>query len=175
MSDETEELRQQIAELESELRQLTHGIQRPGQRHRSQVTLFGLPLYDIALGPDPRKDELRGHAVGIIAIGDIATGVVAIGGIACGLFALGGVTFSLLLACGGVAMGTVTVGGVAIGAIALGGVAIGGFAVGGVTVSLFTVDQIATGHHAFNTGDFATHQINQIRYLVSNWNSLSRS
>ena len=48
-------------------------------RRRSKLTLFGLPLYDIATGPDPEKGERRGHARGIIAVGDFATGVLAIG------------------------------------------------------------------------------------------------
>ena len=44
-----------------------------GVRKRSEKKLFGLPLYDIAIGADPEKDEKRGRARGIIAIGDIAT------------------------------------------------------------------------------------------------------
>ena len=43
-----------------------------GIRKRSPKTLCGLPLVDIAIGPDPEKGEMRGHAHGIIAIGDIA-------------------------------------------------------------------------------------------------------
>ena len=53
-----------------------------GIRKRSTRTLFGLPLIDIAIGPDPEKGEIRGHAHGVIAIGDIAKGWIAIGSVA---------------------------------------------------------------------------------------------
>ncbi|HEY6271440.1 MAG TPA: hypothetical protein VIX19_05530 [Terriglobales bacterium] len=43
-------------------------------RHRSEQTLFGLPLIDIASGPDPERGEKHGRARGIIAIGDEARG-----------------------------------------------------------------------------------------------------
>jgi hypothetical protein len=59
----------------------------------------------IALGPDSERRQVRSHARGVIAIGDIATGVVAIGG----------------LAAGGLAVGGVAVGGLAAGYYALGG------------------------------------------------------
>jgi len=55
-----------------------------GIRKRSTRTLFGLPIIDIALGPDLEKGELRGHAHGLVAIGDIARGWVAVGGVSCG-------------------------------------------------------------------------------------------
>jgi hypothetical protein len=51
-----------------------------GYRKRSGTVLFGLPLYDIAVGANPEAGEARGHARGIVAIGDIATGWLAIGG-----------------------------------------------------------------------------------------------
>ena len=78
-----------------------------------------MPLYSIAMGPDPARGELRGHARGVIAIGDLATGVVALGGIARGLVAIGG------LALGGDALGWVAVGGGAVGVYAAGGGALG--------------------------------------------------
>ena len=43
-----------------------------GIRKRSEKALCGLPLVDIAIGSDPEKNDMRGHAHGIIAIGDIA-------------------------------------------------------------------------------------------------------
>jgi hypothetical protein len=65
-------------------------------------------------GPDLERGEMRGHAKGIIAIGDIATGVVALAGVARGGLAIGGL-----------AVGLISLGGLSIGALALGGLAIG--------------------------------------------------
>lgn len=94
-------------------------------------------MVDIAIGPS--GDETRGHAWGVIAIGDFASGflaiggvvrgVVAIGGVALGLFSVGGVAIGLLAALGGIAFG-----GLAIGFIAQGGMAVGQYARGGVRV-----------------------------------------
>lgn len=83
-------------------------------RRRSAYEFLGLPLYDIAVGPDLAHGEMRGHARGVVAIGDMATGIIAIGGLARGMVAIGGL-----------AMGMVAIGGLAIGAVALGGAAIG--------------------------------------------------
>src|SRR5574337_291741 len=65
-------------------------------RWKSSATFLDYPWIAVAIGPDPASNELRGHARGIIAIGDMATGIIALGGIARGLVALGG------LAIGGV-------------------------------------------------------------------------
>ena len=98
------------------------GPQWRGVRYRSSLCLGDIPLLVIASGPDPERGELRGHARGIIAVGDIATGVVALGGLARGLVA----------ALGGLALGAISFGGLSIGAlIAVGGLAIGSFAFGG--------------------------------------------
>src|SRR5437762_11368783 len=43
-----------------------------GKRYQSKAKIFGWPVLSIALGP--HGSELRGHARGLIAIGDIATG-----------------------------------------------------------------------------------------------------
>src|SRR5262245_25019298 len=80
------------------------GIRPAGLRRQSPWRVFGLPLWSIALGPDPERGESRGHARGIFALGDQATGVFALGGWA---------------------RGVVAVGGLATGAIALGGCAVG--------------------------------------------------
>ena len=58
---------------------------KKGIRKRSATCFAGLPLYDIALGPDLDKGECHGHARGIVAIGDIATGWLAVGGAARGI------------------------------------------------------------------------------------------
>ena len=47
----------------------------PGRRYRSHATLFGQPILAISTGPAP--GEKKGHARGIIAIGDRATGLLA--------------------------------------------------------------------------------------------------
>ena len=79
------------------------------------------PWYDIAVGPDFERGELRGHARGVVAIGDIASGVFALGGLARGVVALGGLS-----------LGLVSFGGLSVGLLAaIGGLAIGGLALGG--------------------------------------------
>lgn len=105
-------------------------------RYRTTKTLWGLPLIDIASGPDPCIGEATGRAKGIIAIGDVATGVVAIGAFARGIIAIGCVcigvislgvaSLGLLLAVGGcVGIASIAVGGSAIGVVAHGSNAIG--------------------------------------------------
>ncbi|MFG0283864.1 MAG: hypothetical protein ACF8R7_05535 [Phycisphaerales bacterium JB039] len=92
-----------------------------GTRYRSQTSLLGWPLVEVARGPREDLGELYGKARAWIAVGDQATGGIAIGGRAVGLVALGGL-----------AIGGVSAGGMSIGAIsALGGAALGGWAVGG--------------------------------------------
>lgn len=142
MSTEAE-LRDKVAALEQEVATLKQrGFPgNPGVRRRSTYTVLGMPLFDIALDPDPEAGELRGHAKGFIAIGDIATGVIALGGAAFGLVAvgglavgglcLGGAAIGLLLGVGGFATGALAIGGGAIGAIAIGGGAAGYYAIGG--------------------------------------------
>ena len=49
-----------------------------GVRKRSAKTFCGLPLVDIAIGPDPEKDELRGYPHGVIAIGVSLPSVVLV-------------------------------------------------------------------------------------------------
>ena len=109
-----------------------------GIRKRSTRTLFGLPLLDIALGPDPEAGEMRGHARGIIAIGDIAKGGIAIGGIALGVVSFGGLAVGGL-SLGGLAVGFAAAGGGAIGVVAVGGAAIGYYALGGFALGKHVV------------------------------------
>jgi len=123
------------------VRQLLPGNHPPAIRKRSRTRITGLPLFEIAIGPQPSRGERHGHAKALIAIGDQATGVLAIGGLAQGvvavgglsegLIAVGGCTLGLLAAFGGVAVGGFAVGGVALGAVARGGVAIGGLSAKG--------------------------------------------
>jgi hypothetical protein len=100
-------------------------------RKRSNTKFLGLPLWELARGPDPAKGEVVGHARAIIAVGDIADGVLAVGrisrgvivvgGLSLGVFSLGGVSIGLVAALGGVAVAPLAMGGVAIGLLALGG------------------------------------------------------
>ncbi len=134
------ELQRRVDDLEQEVAGLRQNGYR-GRRWRSQLEFLGLPLVAVALGPDPEKGEWRGHARGVVAIGDMATGVFAFGGLARGVFAFGGLSLGLvsfgglaiglLLALGGGAVGTVAVGGAAGGGVAIGGAALGRYACGG--------------------------------------------
>jgi hypothetical protein len=148
MKEDSDQLKQRVAALEREVAALkSRGFPYRGIRKRSNRFYWGLPLYDIAMGPDPEKGEMRGHAKGIIAIGDIATGVLALGGVARGIFAFGGVAVGVLLGFGGLSVGLLAFGGLAMGGIALGGGAIGGIAIGGGAVGYYAVGGGAFGEH----------------------------
>jgi hypothetical protein len=140
------DLERRVRELEEEVR-LLRG-RRPGRvRYRSAAAIGDLPLVSIALGPDPEGGERRGHARGIVAIGDIATGLVAIGGLATGGIAIGGLSLGLA-SLGGVALGILlAVGGAAVGGTAIGGAAAGRVAVGGGAVGVYACGGGAIGRH----------------------------
>lgn len=121
-----------------------------GKRYQSKAKIFGWPVIAVAMGPDGM--EQRGHAKGLIAIGDIATGgiaigglsfgVVALGGMACGVCALGGCAIGVLSAAGGLAIsGGLAAGGGAFGTIANGGLAIGFIAQGGEAAGYYARDR----------------------------------
>lgn len=135
---EVTRLNETVSKLQNQLAAgKPHSRQKPCIRRESSLSFFGLPLYSIAMGPDPASGEKIGHARGIIAIGDRATGFVAIGGIARGILAMGGI-----------AQGIGAVGGLAIGVFAVGGCAVGAFAaVGGVAAGYFAVGGVAYGVH----------------------------
>jgi hypothetical protein len=129
-------------------------------RWNSSATFLEYPLVSIAMGPDAAANETRGHARGIIAIGDIATGVIALGGVARGLIAFGGFAVGALafggagigmLAFGGLALGYLAAGGLAIGYAAIGGLAIGHYAVGGAAIGHFTISPL---HHDREVVDY---------------------
>ena len=102
MSTEMHQLRERVEALEHENARLREGDHppsggRPPQhqpprppkpptpptiRKRSDRMVMGLPLWEIASGPDKTHGEKHGHAKAIFAIGDFADGVVAVGGIA---------------------------------------------------------------------------------------------
>jgi len=113
-------------------------------RWKSSATFLEYPLVSIAVGPDPGNGELRGHARGIIAIGDIATGVIAMGGLARGAIALGGFAIGGIVLGGG-AIGILTFGGLALGYIAIGGLAIGYAAIGGLAIGYYAMGGAAVG------------------------------
>src|SRR5207249_7015046 len=118
-----------------------------GIRRESPRKFFGLPLWAIAIGPDWERGEMRGHACGIFAVGDMATGWFAFGGLARGIFAFGGLAVGLI-AFGGVAIGVLfAVGGLAIGGMAFGGGAIGGIAIGGGACGYYAFGGAAVGVH----------------------------
>ena len=115
-----------------------------GVRRRSDYEYLGLPLWSVAVGPDLEKGEIRGHAKGILAVGDMATGFVAIGGLARGGIAIGGLAVGLI-ALGGFALGGLALGGLAIGILAFGGGAAGWVAVGGAAAGVYAVGGAAWG------------------------------
>jgi hypothetical protein len=115
-------------------------------RWRSEAQLGGLPLVSIAIGPDPPRGEIRGHAKGVVAIGDLATGWLALGGLARGGIAIGGVAIGLV-SLGGVGLGLLTLGGAAIGGVAFGGAAVGAVAVGGAAIGYYALGGAAIGKH----------------------------
>ena len=115
------------------------------KRYRSPYSIFGLPLIDIASGPD--AESKMGKARGIIAIGDQATGWLAIGGFARGIIAFGGFALGLI-AFGGMSVGGLAIGGWALGLVALGGGAVGGFANGGGAVGFVAQGGGAFGYYA---------------------------
>lgn len=164
MSRDNEDLHERLEALEREVAELRAAAQHAGSpkcvRKRSESELFGIPLWEIATGPDPARGERRGHARAIFAIGDVATGLFALGGIArgfvcvggisCGFLTLGGVSLSLLFAMGGVAIAPLAFGGAALGGIAIGGAAIGGVAIGGAGVGFYAKGASVVGVHAIN-------------------------
>ena len=150
--DDRERLEKRVAELERQLAAFRGGGLFParGIRKRADWGIGDIPFYDIAFGADPERGELRGHAKGIIAIGDFATGflalgglsrgVVAFGGLAAGLFSFGGLSVGLLSAIGGLAIGGLALGGAAVGGAAIGGGALGYYACGGGAHGAHVVD-----------------------------------
>jgi hypothetical protein len=142
MSDR-EQREPRVAALERRLSQVAGAR---GVRWRSDAALLGLPLLAVAVGPDVARGEMRGHARGVVAVGDIASGVLAVGGLARGLIAVGG------LALGGVSLGGLSLGlflafgGAAIGGVALGGGALGGAAVGGAAAGYYACGGGVAGH-----------------------------
>jgi len=118
-------------------------------RRRSAYEFLGMPLYDIAIGPDLARGQMRGHARGVIAVGDLATGIIAIGGLARGVIAIGGLAMGIV-AIGGLAIGALAIGGGAIGLVAFGGGALGVVAMGGGAVGYYAAGGGALGEHVIS-------------------------
>lgn len=143
------DLERRIADLESELGRLRRAQPR-GIRRQASWDLFGMPAWCVALGPDPEKGELRGHAKGFLALGDLATGFIAIGGWARGVFAFGGLATGLI-SLGGCSVGlTFALGGFALGGLAMGGGAVGGVAIGGASAGVYALGGASVGKHVIN-------------------------
>jgi hypothetical protein len=148
------DLEKRVRELEEEVRLLRGRGRRPGRvRYRSAASIGNIPLVSIALGPDLEKGEWRGHARGIVAIGDLATGVVAIGGLATGGIAIGGLSLGLA-SLGGLALGVL---------LAVGGAAVGGTAIGGAAVGRVAIGGGAVGEYACGGGAFGAHVVSATR------------
>jgi hypothetical protein len=151
----------------------TPGVALPGAsvargiRKRSDYEYLGMPLWSIALGPDCDKGETRGHAKGVIAIGDTATGVFALGGLACGCVALGGLAAGVI-AFGGLAIGGLAIGGLALGGLALGGGAVGWVAIGGAAAGYYAAGGVAFGTHLVSALERSPEAI----AFFTQWNAL---
>jgi hypothetical protein len=140
------DLEKRVEELEAQVRRLG-GVRPRSVRYRSSIGLGDIPLVAVSLGPNLEAGEVRGHAKGIIAVGDVATGVIAIGGLARGVVCVGGLSLGLL-SFGGLALGLgLAIGGLAIGGVALGGGAVGGAAVGGGAAGYYACGGAAVGAH----------------------------
>lgn len=141
-----EDLERRVEALERQV--AGAGLGYRGVRIRSSSSFGGMPLFDIAIGPDPSRGEMRGHAKGIVAIGDMATGVLAMGGLARGIVSFGGLAVGLV-SLGGLSLGVLAaVGGLAIGGVAIGGAAVGGVALGGGAYGYYACGGGAGGVHA---------------------------
>jgi hypothetical protein len=147
-----DDLEKRVRELEEEVR-LLRGGRRGRVRYRSAAAVGDIPLVSVALGADPEKGEWRGHARGVVAIGDIATGVVAVGGVATGGICVGGLSLGLA-SFGGLALGVL---------LAVGGLAIGGTAVGGAALGRVAVGGGAVGEYACGGGAFGAHVVSATR------------
>ena len=153
-----EDLEKRVEELEAEIGALRERTLLPplGIRRRATWSIANLPLYEISLGSDPGRRQLRGHARGIIAIGDVASGVVAIGGYARGVIAIGGLAAGLV-SFGGLSVGLLSAfGGLSIGAFALGGASVGGVAVGGSAAGYYACGAASTGMHVVSATERST-------------------
>lgn len=160
-----------------------------GKRYRSAITLFGLPLVDIALGAT--HSETRGSARGVFAIGDrargcvaignSAVGVVAIGGRAFGVFAMGGIAVGLVSAMGGICVGAIATGGLVLALLGFGGICAALVADGGVCIGLYVSGalpvSLGNASAAATTDAFAwcswffgrTQPFNPWRYIIQPW------
>lgn len=143
-----EDLEKRVGELEKQISTMRGGgLPMRGIRKRASWGIGDVPFYDIAVESDLAQGELRGHAKGIIAIGDLATGVLAIGGLARGVVAIGGLAAGVF-SFGGLSLGVLAaMGGLAIGGLALGGAAIGGVAIGGGAAGYYACGGGAAGEH----------------------------
>lgn len=141
-----------------EVLQRRGSTQMLGRRYQSETRAFGMPLVCVAFGP--HGDETRGHAKGIIAIGDVATGWLAIGGMARGVIAFGGLALGLI-AHGGLALGLLAFGGLGVGGLAIGGGAIGGLASGGSATGIVAEGGLAIGYIARGGTPIGTHTMNR--------------
>jgi hypothetical protein len=135
-----------------------------GKRFRTEATLWGLPIIDVAMGPD--ENGRRGRAKGIIAIGDIATGFIAIGNAwATGVVAIGGGGgWGIATIGGGCGIGVISaIGGGAVGGFAIGGMAVGGIAVGGGAAGFVAQGGAAAGYYARGGGVVGVHVVGGTR------------
>jgi hypothetical protein len=131
-----------LARLRAALAERSRG--RRAVRWSTEREFLGLPLVDVALG---RVDGEKGHARGVVAIGDTATGVVAFGVHARGLVALG-ITAIGAFSVGWLGVGAFAMGGLVGGLVAFGAGAVGVYAMGGAALGVVAVGALAVGEYA---------------------------
>lgn len=131
-----------------------------GKRYRSETTLFGLPLVEIAYGPTDTETIGKAKAIialgdkakGFIAVGGTATGIVAVGGRAVGLFAFGGLSLALIGGWGGMCVGLLASGGLALGGFTFGGASAGFGASGGISAGYYSSGGAPFGAYSLGPG-----------------------
>jgi len=134
-----DKVEEEVAKLQEEVARLK-ACQGKSVRKRSSRMLWGLPLYDIAFGPDPEKGEKVGHARGVIAIGEFAFGIFAFGIVSRGVVTFGVLSLGVLAV--GVASGAL---GFAFGTLAIAPVAFGVQAIGIVAFGVSAIGIVADG------------------------------
>ena len=113
-------------------------------RKRSAISLFGTPLWEIAINLKRHKYARRAKARAIIAVGDSAAGVIAIGYVARGFISVGAISFGLF-SIGGLSFGLLSIGLNSIGLVSLGSIGLGLLAIGGVSFGYFSAGLLPFG------------------------------
>lgn len=131
---------------------LSFDIKKLLSEHKSEKTVFGMPLYHIG------RDARGFFAVGIKARGIFSLGLLSRGVFSAGLLSLGLVSFGLLAlgaaAFGVIAVGLIAVAVAALGLVAAGAISVGVLSFGALSVGVFSAGALAVGEY-IAVGDHA--------------------